>query len=698
MDPHSDAVWPRYRQFLQAELAPYPGRWNLVLRCLLGCALVIVISMAQQVPQLAVSIIVVFSVTQSNVVVTRLIGIMFVLGATLGAAIAILLLKWSFDLPLLRILVAAFLIFGSLYLMRVTKIGVAFFVVAIIVISAQSFVDRIASPELIARLILWVWVAVSYPVMIALLINTLFLPVEPERQLKAEIQRQLRTVESAIAHAVDGARLSPAIDQQAVQQGVLSLHKLLRYTIMRNPRYRAEQVRHLAGIATVARLYELAYQMTRHAGRTGDSDAWDALRAGCRQFAEAMAGGRPFQFAIQADADAATRLPPAAQAMLRTLRAYADQCAEPPAATAASAASAGWLVQDAFSNPVYRQFALKTMLAAMTGYLFYTAVDWPGIHTIMLTCLIVAQPSQGAISLKSILRIVGALIGSGLALFTVVFIIPHLEDIVGLLFMTMPVLALGAWISAGSERSSYAGTQLALTFALALLADFGPVTDLTEIRDRIIGVLLGVALSIAIYSSLWPEAEGAPLRQRLAGLLQQLAALMRAPIIDAGRYAQTWTNLGSCEEMLARVAMEPDWQQVEGEHELIALSMQAILAQARQILLASSELENVLNSHATSLAASGTTLVTAIRERAATAVQSYADELADVSGTAPARADALLAALPRMLDGDPALGGDMAASAIVLASLRHFIDEVSALPALTRKDYFSVQLARQAAT
>ena len=343
MDTHSPAVWPRGRQFVRAELAPYPGRWNLVLRCLLGCGLVIVISMSQQVPLLALSLIAVFYVTQSNVVLTRLVGIMFVLGSTLGVASAILLLKWTFDLPLLRILVAGCLLFGCVYLMRVAKVGVVFFVVAIVVIYAQSFVDRIATPEIIMRLILWVWVAINYPIMIALLINTLFLPAEPEHQLKAEIQRQLRTVESAIAHAADGAPLSPTIDQQAVQQGVLSLQKLLRYTTMRNPRYHTEQAQHLASIATVSRLYELAYQMTRHASQTGDGMPGSALRAGCRRFAEAIAGDRPFQFAIQADADTATRLPAAAQAMLRTLRAYADQCAQPPAAAAASAAKEGLL-------------------------------------------------------------------------------------------------------------------------------------------------------------------------------------------------------------------------------------------------------------------------------------------------------------------------------------------------------------------
>lgn len=63
------------------------------------------------------------------------------------------------------------------------------------------------------------------------------------------------------------------------------------------------------------------------------------------------------------------------------------------------------LLPDAWSNPAYLHFALKTLLATLLCYVFYTAADWQGIHTIMLSCVIVAQPGLGATMQKTWLRI-----------------------------------------------------------------------------------------------------------------------------------------------------------------------------------------------------------------------------------------------------------------------------------------------------
>src|ERR1700753_1502925 len=87
--------------FLRRELAPFRGRVNVMLRCMLTSAIVIVASMALQVPELALSLLVVFYVTQSNVVITRLVGVMFIVGSTLAIGLSILLLKFTFNYPLL---------------------------------------------------------------------------------------------------------------------------------------------------------------------------------------------------------------------------------------------------------------------------------------------------------------------------------------------------------------------------------------------------------------------------------------------------------------------------------------------------------------------------------------------------------------------------------------------------------------------
>jgi multidrug resistance protein MdtO len=68
-----------------------------------------------------------------------------------------------------------------------------------------------------------------------------------------------------------------------------------------------------------------------------------------------------------------------------------------------------------------------------------------------------------------------------LALLLIVFVQPWTDSLSGLLAMSLPVLALAAWIAAGSERIAYAGIQIGFTFALAFLSWFAPLTNLTEL-------------------------------------------------------------------------------------------------------------------------------------------------------------------------------------------------------------------------
>ncbi len=91
--------------------------------------------------------------------------------------------------------------------------------------------------------------------------------------------------------------------------------------------------------------------------------------------------------------------------------------------------------------------------------------------------------------------------------------------------MLAPIFLLGAWIATSSERSSYIGTQMVVTFALATLENFfGPVYDLVEIRDRALGIIIGTVVSAVIYTFVWPESEARTLPQKLAGTLGMFLA------------------------------------------------------------------------------------------------------------------------------------------------------------------------------
>ncbi|HEY4803128.1 MAG TPA: FUSC family protein [Paraburkholderia sp.] len=627
--------------FLTRELAPFPGRVNVTLRCMLTSAIVIVTSMALEIPELALSLLVLFYVTQANVVMTRLVGFMFMIGSTLAIGLSILLLKFTFDYPLVRIVVASVLFFCSVYLIRVLKIGVVFFIVAIVIIYVQSFVDQTDQADLLIRAVLWVWVAVNYPIALALVVNTLLLPAEPQLQLRDAIHRQLDVVQTRLGELIEGRANVEPIPVGAVQQGALTLQKLLRFSTMRDAQYREHQAMQLACIATVSRLYRAASLLPREwPGGAGASRAMlRELRANTQALDEAVMTRTPYSYTTGTAPEdrAAVDAIPAAAEMQRALRAFSDLTASGahtggPAGKAA--ASEPMLAPDAWTNPAYLRFSLKTLLTVLACYVFYNAVDWQGIHTIMLTCLIVALPSLGASTQRAVLRIAGALVGSALALFMVVFVIPQLESIVGLLLMTLPIVALAAWISAGSERISYAGVQLMFTFSLALLAQFGPTTNLTEIRDRMVGILLGVGVSTFAQMSFWREGEGDVLRQKLAGLLRAIGALLRAPQSGAGMageapYAQhelkTWAQLDDCEATLLRVVLEPNWQ--EGEHSRLTLRAQTVLAQSREIMLAGNALHNELAVQKDAASPQALDTARTVQEQAATELERYADGL-----------------------------------------------------------------------
>ncbi len=189
-------------------------------------------------------------------------------------------------------------------------------------------------------------------------------------------------------------------------------------------------------------------------------------------------------------------------------------------------------VPDAFTNPAHFRFAFKVTLASMICYLFYTAVDWFGIHTAFITCVFIALESTGATLRKGILRAVGCIIGGLAALFTIIFLIPHMETIASLVILIACFSAIAGWVSTGSERIAYGGLQMAFAFYYSLFPGFNgfaPDTDLHNVRDRVVGILLGLAVTAFVFHYLWPEWAIDRLRNFLRQATQQLARLLDIP-------------------------------------------------------------------------------------------------------------------------------------------------------------------------
>ena len=188
----------------------------------------------------------------------------------------------------------------------------------------------------------------------------------------------------------------------------------------------------------------------------------------------------------------------------------------------------GFFAADAFTNPDPIHYALKTTAAAMFCYFLYSLLDWPGIHTAFLTCYIVGLSTAAESVEKLTLRILGCLAGAAAGYATMIFLMPDLTSITALMVVVFAGSMAAGYVSAGSERISYAGFQAAFAFYLCVIQGSSPAFDLSTARDRVIGILLGNFVAYLAFTNLWPVSIGKRIDPAIATLLRRLATVMTA--------------------------------------------------------------------------------------------------------------------------------------------------------------------------
>ncbi|MFZ0870181.1 MAG: FUSC family protein, partial [Rhodanobacter sp.] len=89
-----------------------------------------------------------------------------------------------------------------------------------------------------------------------------------------------------------------------------------------------------------------------------------------------------------------------------------------------------------------------------------------------------------------------------------------------------------AGVSTSSENLSYAGMQMAFAFFLGVLQGYGPASDLTVLRDRVVGIVIGNIWISVFFTSLWPVAALQQARNLWSSSLEKLSALLVAPTTE----------------------------------------------------------------------------------------------------------------------------------------------------------------------
>lgn len=171
------------------------------------------------------------------------------------------------------------------------------------------------------------------------------------------------------------------------------------------------------------------------------------------------------------------------------------------------------------------RYALKTGLAVCLAIGLLNVLQWEGSVSAMITTFIVAQLSIGGSVRKAFLRFAGALCGGLLALAVILFLIPQMSTLPPFAVVVFVVMFGCAYVYTGPERSAYAGLQTGLAFVLVLVA--GPQQEVSVMPavSRLVGVLLGTAISIGVETLLWPTHAYIEVRSRVRQVLGEAADL-----------------------------------------------------------------------------------------------------------------------------------------------------------------------------
>jgi multidrug resistance protein MdtO len=521
------------------SLKPFPGRGWITLRLAVACTLIVLVAYTFRMPFQDLMPFFVLFITKEEKVTTAVTALLVLLAATLAIAAAILIYKCTGDRAEFRIPGIALEIFIGMFLFRVLSIGAVGWILGFIVAASQSVVYLFPSPEETVHQFLWLWVAIAFPVAVAWLANLLLFPVSPTRLLQREFVTGWHAVSAATEQLTTSQSSAGAqLLRPLVKGGPIRFLKLLKLSLIESRDLRGKKVeltRMILSLDKITRLvFSYAKAQLKSTAPVAVASRETAILSGLKKEAESFqeefeAGFLPSCTATRPAMETTENIAPQlleAEYALQDL-AGADAESENHPQKVAARRKPSLFVADAFSNPRHVQFAIKVTLAGMLGYLFYTASDYYGIHTVFYTPLIIALASTGATIHKGFLRIVGCIVGAALGLICSIWVVPRFETLATFLFIVFCVHGLAAWISAGNDRISYVGLQIALAFDLGFLQGYGPPENIDPLRDRFIGIVIGICITTTVFALIWPESADLSARERLAAGLRTIARLLR---------------------------------------------------------------------------------------------------------------------------------------------------------------------------
>ncbi|MBV8413640.1 MAG: FUSC family protein [Verrucomicrobia bacterium] len=585
------------------SLKPFPGRGRITLRLAIACTLIVLVADTFRMPMQDLLPFFVLFVTKEEKVTTAISALLVLFAITLAIAAAILLYKATGNREEFRIPGIALEIFIGMFLFRVLAIPAVGWILGFIVAAAQSLVYLSPDAEDTVHQFLWVWVAVTFSTAVAWLANVLLFPVSPVHVLRREFVTRWHAVSAATEQLTTSQPSAAAhLVRPLVIGGPIRILKLLKLSSIESSDLRAKQVELRRVILSLDKITRLIFSYAKARlissasmpVASGETAVLGGLNKEAQSFQQEFEAGfvpsyTPTQLAMETAGEISPQLVEADKT-LKDLATKNNEAENGPAKAPGARHKPGLFVADAFRNPRHVQFAIKVTLAGMIGYLFYTASDYYGIHTVFYTPLILALGSTGATMHKGFLRIVGCTIGGALGLICSIWVIPRFETLGTFLLIVFCVHGLAAWIAVGDDRISYMGLQIALAFDLGFLQGYGPPDKIDPLRDRFIGIVLGICIVTVVFAVIWPESADLSARERLAACLRAIARLLRVGKGNNGSQDRNTQREQLELEIASRLSEANSYDEQAAFEELISGSIPGDRPKLGQVIAATEEI------------------------------------------------------------------------------------------------------------
>lgn len=549
-DPRPDLMRPGLSpsRIWRLVCNPAPGRMGYALRMAAGCTTTVLVGEIWQVPELAVPALVTMALWQKDRVTNALAGVGVNVAVLILLTIIYGLIRLTLDHPMGLVIVIALLSFIFFFLGSASKLKPVAYMLGLITVYGLIAVDEVPVGEVVTRALLYTDLFLAVPGAVMVALGLLICP-SPRRILTDSIAARLRMACRLLRDPDERIREQATDMLRAGTTDMMKSAKMAGLEKIWSPR-------DLACLRQAASSSVAALALADEASRSGLSQPDTACLIRTLEDMAAIFADGDYPAAIERPA--VSPASPTACALADLLPDFATPPAEDAKAPSQKKKS-GFLADDAFSNPDHVRFAVKGTAAVMLSYLTFKVLNWPGIHTCIITCFIVALPTMGEMVSKLTLRISGALVGGALGIAAIVFVMPHLNDITGFLVLVFVVSLIAAWVKTGDERIAYAGFQIGLAFYLTDLKGYGPTADMATARDRIVGIMLGNFITYAMFTSFWPASAFDRIGEGLRKLADSLKGQANAstPQARSDAIARTQSALLESERTLEYAMSEP---------------------------------------------------------------------------------------------------------------------------------------------